>query len=116
MRMLPIIDRRTCKVLKLRDAYQPEYDVPPGIQAKIDHNLLKLAGEVIVRLAKGRDGERGGIQDIGQMFLILGLNIPKHLEFPINLDQRVKLEHTLNQNDELKRKVDYLRKALREER
>jgi len=84
--MLPIIDKKTCKILKLRGAYQPDPDVPPGIQEKIDHNLLKLAGEVIVRLAKGRDGEPGGIQDIGQMFWILGLHIPKHLEFPISVN------------------------------
>ena len=70
--------------------------MPPGIQAKIDHNILKLAGEVIVRLAKDREGEPGGIQDIGALFWILGLQMPAHLEFPISIDQRAKLEETLN--------------------
>jgi len=86
MRTLSIIDKKTCKILNLRGAYQPDYDVPPGIQARIDHNILKLAGEVIVRLAKDREGEPGGIQDIGALFWILGLRIPAHLEFPISIE------------------------------
>ena len=116
MRALPIIDKKTCQILQLRGAYQPDHKVPPGIQEKIDNNLLKLAGEVIVRLAKDRDGEPGGIQDIGQMFWILGLHIPAHLEFPISVDQRAELEETLDKNDELKKRVDWLREALQKER
>ena len=93
---MSIIDKKTCKIFKLRDAYQPDHDVPSGIQAKIDHNILKLAGEVIVRLAKDREGEPGGIQDIGALFWILGLRISSHLEFPISIHKRAKLEKTLN--------------------
>ena len=61
MRTLPIIDKRTCKILKLRGAYQPDHEIPPGIQEKIDHNLLKLAGEIIVRKTMDRENEPGGI-------------------------------------------------------
>ena len=69
-----------------------------------------------MRQAKGRDGEPGGIQDIGQMFWSLGLHIPAHLEFPISVDQRAELEETLDRNDGLKKRVDWLRGAFREER
>ena len=61
MRMLPIIDKKAHKILKLRGAYLPNPNVPPGIQEGVDKKLLKLAGEVIIRMTKYRDGEPGGI-------------------------------------------------------
>ena len=50
------------------------------------------------------------------MYEFLGMPLPRHLSFPVNIDQRVKHEETRNQNDWLKRKVEWLRKTLREEK
>jgi hypothetical protein len=61
MRTLSIINKKTCKILKRRNAYLPNPNVPPGIQKKIDHNILKLAGEIIVRKTMARENEPGGI-------------------------------------------------------
>ena len=55
-----MIDKEGIKILKQRKAYLPDRNVPPGIQDKVDHNLLRLAGEVIVRKTMDRDGEPGG--------------------------------------------------------
>ena len=60
MRKLRIIDKETFKILEQRNAYLPNPNVPPGIQEKVDHNILKLAGEVIVRQTMDREGEPGG--------------------------------------------------------
>ena len=61
MLTLSIIDKKSKKILKQRNAYLPDPDVPPGIQEKIDSNLLKLAGEIIVRKTMDWEGESGGI-------------------------------------------------------
>ena len=90
--------------------------MPPGIQEKIDHNILKLAGEVIVRKTMDKEDEPGGIQCIDALYEYLGINLPAHLEFPISIDQRVELEKKRNLNEELIKKVLYLNRALSEER
>ena len=41
--------------------------------------------------------------------------LPNHLEFPISIDQRVELEEHQNENDDLKKRLRWLRKALDEE-
>ena len=79
MRKRSIIDKDSYKILKQKGAYQPDHELPPGIQAKIDNNLLKLAGEVIVRQTKDRDGEPGGIQCIDTINEKLGMHLPAHL-------------------------------------
>ena len=67
-------------------------------------------------MTKDRDGEPGGIQCIDTMYEFLGIPLPAHLTFPVNIDQRVKHEETHNQNDQLKRMGEYYKKALSEER
>ena len=96
MRKLRIIDRKTSKILKQRNAYLPDPNVPPGIQEKVDHNILKLAGEVIVRQTMDREGEPGGSQCVNSLYERLGMPIPAYLEFPISIDQRVELEDKRN--------------------
>ena len=96
MLTLSIIYKNTCNILKQRNAYLPDPNVPPGIQEKIDHNILKLAGEVIVRQAMDRENEPGGIQCIDALYEYLGIPLPAHLEFPISIDQRVELEDKRN--------------------
>ena len=86
MRKLKIIDKKTYKILEQRNAYQPDHAVPPGIQDKIDHNILKLAGEVIIRQTMYREGEPGGPQCVDSLYEKLGMPIPAHLEFPISMD------------------------------
>lgn len=67
-------------------------------------------------MTKYRDGEPGGIQCIDTLYEFLGIPLPPKLSFPVNINQRVKHEETRNQNDWLKRKVEWLRKTLREEK
>ena len=67
-------------------------------------------------MTKDWDGEPGGIQCIDTMYEFLEIPLPAHLAFPVNIDQRVKHEETHNQNDQLKRMVEYYKKALSEER
>ena len=49
-----IIDKEAIKILKQRNAYLPDPKVPPGIRDKVDNNILKLAGEIIVRKTMDR--------------------------------------------------------------
>ena len=79
MRKLKIIDKKTYKILEQRNAYQPDHTVPPGIQDKIDHNILKLAGEVIIRQTMDREGEPGGLQCVDSLYERLGMPVPAHL-------------------------------------
>jgi len=79
MRKLKIIEKETYKILNQRDAYQPDLEVPPGIQGRIDHNILKLAGEVIIRQTMYREGEPGGPQCVDSLYERLGMPVPAHL-------------------------------------
>ena len=79
MRKLRIIDKKTCKILQQRNAYLPDPDVPPGVQERVDHNLLKLAGEVIVRQTMNMDGEPGGLQCVNSLYERLGMHLPNYL-------------------------------------
>jgi hypothetical protein len=79
MRKLRIIDKKTCKILQQRNAYLSDPDVPPGVQERVDHNLLKLAGEVIVRQTMDMDGEPGGLQCVNGLYERLGMHLPNYL-------------------------------------
>ena len=56
-----IIDKEACKILKQRNAYLPNPNMPVGITDQVDHNILKLAGEIIVRKTMDFEREPGGI-------------------------------------------------------